>query len=717
MPDLAQGELGKSDADIILECKARFTFSQQAESGNRSEFEFDKRFVDGDQWDPTIRDERFSDRRPCLTVNITDAICRRVVNSCRENRPRIVTHPVGNGADIPTSKVFNGLIRHIEYASNAEWTYDSAVENSIQGGWGWMGVDGDFVSDQSFDQELKIVGWSNPLMCYGDPNSRMPDGSDMDWFIETKFMKRTDYKQKFGALDGQGWQWVGRGDSVPDWSNKEEIRVAKYWRVERIADTLYKLSDGKTMLKSEALKKKTLEALKLTIVDERSVDRKQVVCYLLTALKILKTTEWPGKWIPRVPVYGRRSDLNGQMKLKGLVRDIRDPARIYNYAVTSKTEAYAMAPKAQWVGAEGFMDGHEAAWRDSNRKPIVSLEYKPQRMEDGTYAPPPTRMAPPQPNAGFAEWGDSTKSDFLAVAGMSHDPGQDAKGEVVSGIAIKRREGLADVSNFDFYDNLTRSMCHLGRIIVDLIPHYYDTPRMIRIIQEDGTPETLMLNEKDLDPVSKAVIKIKNDMTVGDYEVVVDTGPNYKTKREQTAEAELELLATPLGEMVAKAAGDKVIRAMDFPGADEIADRLQAIIPGAMTDAHSDLPPKAQTLIAGLNAQLKQANQKNLALELEIHTKKGLEQMRQQGETDRLHIREGAETQRTQMELGVKREDAHLKADTSRFDTHVKSITARDTTEIGAAAQLLNTHAEAAHARQAAKDLLASATSAEKSAQ
>lgn len=700
---LRDGYLATGEPEIIRECQERFRVASEAEGRNRQEFTFDKRFVDGDQWDPTIRDERFSDRRPCLTVNITDAICRRVMNACRENRPRIVTHAVGNGADIDTAKVIDGMIRHIEYASNAAFAYDTAVENAIQGGWGWLSIGSRYVSEHSFDQNLTIDAWVNPLMVYPDMDSRAPDGSDMEWLIETKMLKRTEYRQKFGVLDSEGWRWVGEGENVPDWANKEEIRVAKYWRVERRKDTLYKLSDGSDKFGDEMISTEGEKVLNRTVVNKREVLRKFVVCRTLTSQKILETVKWPGKWIPFVPVYGRRCDLNGKMDLKGLVRDLRDPARIYNYAQTAKTEQYALQPKSPWVGPAGFMDGKENQWRDANRKPLVSLEYTPVRLEDGTYAPPPERQPPAQPATGFMEWGDSTKSDFLAVAGMPHDPGQDEKGEVVSGIALRRRAGLADISNFDFYDNLTRAMCQVGRIIVDLIPHFYDTPRMMRIVREDGTHELVGINQQMLDPMTQAVLKVKNDVRVGDYDVVVDTGPAYQTKREQSAEAMLELLATPAGEMVAHTAADLMVRAMDFPNSDMVADRLMAIIPAAQMDAQSDLPPKAQAIIKGLQQQLQQSQQQNMALELELKTKSGIEKMRQDGETHR-----------TLIKAHLEETDSRRQAATKVHDTHVKATTAHDVAEINAAAQIMNTHAEAQHERALVKETAAQAEKAER---
>ncbi len=698
MTDLLKGELAYDEPDIIRECQERFRLAVESFDRNRNEFEFDKRFLDGDQWDPTIRDERFSDRRPCLTVNITEAVCRRVMNMCRENRPRMVTHAVGSGADVDTAKVIDGMFRHIEYASNAAFAYDTAVENSVGGGWGWLSVDGEYISEHSMDQDLRIRAWVNPLMIYHDPNSRAPDGSDMEWLIETEFISRTDYRQRYGVLDPQGWMYVGGGDDIGDWSSKEKIRVAKYWRIERHMDTLVQLSNGKCYFEDEMPSEEAMSVLGLTVTSERELLRRKIVCRLLTQNKILHTAEWPGRWIPFVIVYGRRFDVNGKISVKGLVRELRDPARIYNYAQTAKTEQYALQPKAPWVGAAGFMDGKENQWRDTNRKPLVALEYNPVRLEDGSYAPPPERQPPAQPATGFMEWGESTKSDFLALAGMPHDPGQDKQGEVISGIALRRRTGISDLANLDFYDNFTRSLNQLGRVLLDLIPHYYDTPRMMRIIREDGTHEVVGINQMD-----EATKTVKNNVCVGEYDVVIDTGPAYQTKREQSAEAMLELLGTPAGQMVAQTAADLMVRAMDFPNSDMVADRLVTMIPAAQMDKNSKFPPEAQAIIQGLRAQLQQARQAHMAAQLEIESKHGLEQMRQQGET-----------QRTLIKVHAEREDAHLRAATATHDAHVKAVTAHDVAEINNAGRILDTHANAAHQRELVRETAAQAKSAEK---
>lgn len=717
-----------TDNDILVEARKRLALSADAESGNRTEALTDLRFGNGDQWPVDIQKDRETDGRPCLTINITDAMVRRVCNALRENRPRIKCHPVGSGTDINLAKVADGVIRHIETASGADYAYDSGVESAVRGGWGYWRVNSKYVSDESFDQDLTIEPITNPFTVYKDPASRAPDASDMNWCLVSEWITRDEYRQKYddegiphsrfkSALStiGSAFNFMGAGDEIADWSKKEELRVAEYWRVGLKKDQLYMLSDGRAMFQSLMPDRDVLALANLKVATNargkditREVLRRSVEWYLLSGDRVLDQRDWPGRWIPIIACYGRQTDLNGKIVRKGMIRDLRDPARMFNYSETSKTEAYALQPKAPWLGAEGFMEGHEAAWRDANRKPIVALEYKPTMGADGQPAPPPERQMPPQPATGFAEWSQSAQSNFLFVAGMPHEPDADKKGEVVSGIAIQKRQGMADISHFDFYDNQIRSMRHTGNVIVDLLPFFYDTQRVQRIVNPDGTPDLITLNEKSADGL------IKNNLKVAKLDVVIDTGPGYQTQREESADAMLQLLTTPLGEMTAKVAGDVVVRSMNFPDADLIADRMAAMIPGANIDKQSDLPPKAQILISGLQHQLAETNKQLMAAHLEIEAKHGLQKIKEDGENQRLQVKEQGETQRTQMELGVRREDTQTQAHVKTHDTHVKAVTAHDVAEINAASKLLNTHVEAEHNKAAAKEALQASEQAEK---
>lgn len=688
-----------TDEELIRECQKRFRLSLEAENSDRGEALIDLKFGNGDQWPVDIKRDREIDGRPCITINITDAMVRRVSNACRENRPRIKCHPVGSGADVQSAKVYNGIIRHIETGSNADHAYDTAVESAIRGGWGYFRVGSKYVDDMSFDQDLMIERIRNPFTVYKDPSSHQPDGSDMRWCLISDLIPKDEFESTYGKIDPASFTLSGEGDSVSNWSTKEEIRIAEYWKIEPRKATIVMLPNG------QAVEKKDLPPeLQGKKLPERETQINQVKWFLVTINKVLDRRDWPGKYIPIIPVYGRELDINGKVSRKGMIRDMRDPARMYNYSETSKTEAYGLQPKAPWMGPDGATEGHEAAWRDANRKPIAYLPYKPTQAPDGSMNPPPQRQMPPQVAAGFQEWSQSTANNFMMVAGMPNEPGADAKGEVVSGIAIKRRQGLADISHYDFYDNLTRSLRHAGKIIIELIPHFYDAPRMQRIIGDDGTPDMVPINQpqQSQDPQTGQIIQaIKNDVTVGKYDVVVDTGPGYQTKREEGAAAMLELLATPLGEMTAHVAGDVVVRSMDFPDADTIADRMAAMIPGAQIDKNSDIPPKAQMFIKSLQAQLAQANQRTMALELELKAGHQKE-----------HIRQDAETERTKLKLVSTDTNTDKKLNVDLAKTHVQAITAHDVAEINVTGKILDTHVAQEHEKAMTKEALKDADQA-----
>ena len=291
--------------------------------------------------------------------------------------------------------------------------------------------------------------------------------------------------------------------------------------------------------------------------------------------------------------------LDGRRKRWGITKNAKDPQRMVNFWETSATESLAFAPKAKWVIAEGQDEGHENEWAQANTKATAVLRYK-QTDIDGREAPPPQRQAPEPPPVGMFTALAGATQNLREVIGMS-DPAQRVQGNV-SGKALRAEQFQTDQSNFHFYDNLTRSIRHTGKIILDWIPHYYDKQRIVRIIGDDERPDLVTINEKAID-------RILNDVTVGEYDVVMDTGPGYNSKREEAVDIFTEMLGTPLGEKIAAVADDVIVRNLDVPGADVIADRLAAANPLAQIDEESDIPPGVQMKIKQMQAQLQQAGQ------------------------------------------------------------------------------------------------------------
>ena len=658
---------------IIEEAKQFLKLANDADTMNRQEALEDLKFASGgDQWPVDLQNSRNLESRPVLTINKLDGYCRQVTNQQRQQRPRIRVHATNTVEDAADAKVVQGIIRHIEVNSNADNAYDNAYNYAVRMGWGYLRVDHRYVREDSFDQEIYIDPIDNPFTVYLDPNSIAVDGSDQERCLITTMMPKTTFKEMYPQAEETSFLMRGTGDSQSEWITKEDIRIAEYFYTVREKATLYQLSDG---LSRFADGKDFFERIKragLEILNERESVKKTIKWKKLTAIQVLEERDWAGYYIPIVPVYGRHVVIGDKRKKFGMVRHAKDAQRMYNFWVTSLTESVALAPKAKWVMVEGQDEGHELDWAAANIKSMATLRYK-QTDIDGNPAPPPQRLQPEPPPAGVMAAAQEINNDMATIIGI-YDPSQQLPGNM-SGKALNGQQMQIDLTNFDLYDNLTKSMCHIGKIILDLIPKIYDVQRMMRIIGDDGRPELLTINERD------AVGRVKNDVTVGQYDVVMETGPGYNSKRQEAVDAMMPLLAKP---ELFNVAGDLVFRNMDFPGAETIADRLAAMNPLSQIDEHSDIPPQAQMMIKQGQQQVQQLTQQLQAMQLAMQQRQDIEQVKQDSETKRELMRVTAKAHDIEMrdaerkyvaELNVhgKAQEADLKSQTQLEVEHIKA--------------------------------------------
>jgi len=657
-----------------------------ADGSNRSEalqaLKFSKL---GEQWPAEIQNSRQLESRPCLTINKVEAFCKQVTNQQRQQRPRIKVHAINDIADVKIADIIAGICRHIEVNSNADTAYDTAFDSAVHIGWGYWRVVADFVRPDSFDQDIYIQSIDNPFSVYFDPASVLPDGSDAERCLITDMLPKKAFKRLYPkADDGASFQLNGIGDSMAEWITKEEIRVAEFFYMERKKATLCMLSDKTTAWKDKLPEPDILEMKGISVIAERESYRQVVKWCKLTAMDVLEEREWPGRWIPIIPTYGDVVVIEGKRKKYGLVKHAKDPQVLYNFQRTAEIESIGMAPKAKWLMAEGQDEGYEQEWMQANQSARPVLHYKQTDVGDQP-APPPQRLQPEPPPTGLMESALTASNDLTSVLGIV-DPAMRVTGNV-SGKALNSEKQQSDNATFHYYDNMTRSICHTGKILLDLIPKYYDTERVIRIIGEDGRPDMVAINQRD--PES-AVEKVLNDVTVGEYDVVMDIGPGYNSKRLEAVDSFMALLGTPLGEEVAKAGGDLAIRAMDFPGAEILADRLAAANPLTQIDEQSDVPPQAQMMIKNLQKQLQDAQQMLQAAELERKHKGSIVQMQEEAETQREHMRLATKAHDIEMRDSTKLQANREDNAAWMHDTQIKAHTALSVAEINAMRQLLS---------------------------
>lgn len=647
-----------TEKDVFDEARDRLQIAAEAESKNRQDAKYALQFREGmNHWDQkTVTTE--SAETPELTINLTDALVTRVVNNIKQQKPRGKCHPVGDGADLETADVINGIGRHIEYRSEASVAYDNAADLAATMGWAYWRMISEYVSPDSFDQDIRLLPIFNTFSVYIDPTAVMPSACDMWWALITMKMKRTEYKRKYPKAELLPWTDIGRDESTGDWEDKENIRLAEYFRIRERGQKLFLLRspDGSefTRYADQMPAQETLDATGIVQVDTRMSSRRQVEWFQLNGRKVVDRRILPGTFIPIFRCQGNARDIDGEIVRRGMVKSMIDPQRMVDYGEVAKIKRLGLTPQAPWVAAEGQLDGHPE-WTDSNREAYTVLTYKPKTVltdQGEVLLPPPQRQPPAQIEAGFSEFVQGMRTNLMAVAGMPNEPGADTNATVVSGRAIERRQFLSDQSHFQYYDNLTLGIAHTWRVMLEWIPVVYSEARMQRIIGEDGVPKMIGINQPQTD-AQTGISKVKNDLSVGRYDVVMDTGPGYETKREEGADTMIDLLKTPLGEIVAKNGADLIFRSLDHPYMQELADRLAAQNPEQLKSLMEDLPDNAKAIVQQLSQQ-NQALQRALQ-EAQIEIKYGL--------------------QKEHMKAVVKAHDTETRAETQSNDAILKSKT------------------------------------------
>ena len=685
----------QGDYDERIDMAKRFLkLANDADTNNRSEALEDLKFASGDQWPVEIQNSRNLEARPCLTINKVDAYVRQVTNQQRQQRPRIKVHGMNNQSDAKVAEILTGICRHIEVNSDADHAYDNAFNYAVRCGFGYWRVTTDYISEKTFDQDIFIEQIHNPFTVYFDPNSVLPDGSDADRCLVTQIVSKKEFEKMYPDAEiGTGFTQRGTGDSNAEWVMKEDIRIAEFWYTEHKKDTLYLLSDGSKVFKAKLPPKETLALTGVYIVDERPTLRKQIKMIKCTAIEVLEEYDWPGKFIPIVPVYGEEFVVDNKRKKYGMIRQVKDAQRMYNFWKTAITESVALAPKAKWLLAEGQDEGHENEWAQANIKSMPVLRYKQKDIE-GVPAPVPSRIQPESPPAGIMAAADGINQDMQAILGI-FDPSQQLAGNM-SGKALNGQQQQVDLTNFHYYDNLTRSIKHTATIILDLVPTIYDNARVMRIIGDDGKPDLVEINKVSQD--EQGVQKILNDVTVGEYDVVMDTGPGYNSKRQEAVDAMMPLLSKD--PQLMNVAGDLIFRNMDFPGADVIADRLAAANPMAQIDEKSPIPPQVQMQIKQSQATIQQLQQQLQGMQLMLKNRSDVEQLKQDAETKRVLIKETNRAHDIELKNAERHKDMELKVETTAHDTVLKTQTQLEIERMKGEIALMLAHLDkaAAHA-------------------
>ena len=621
-----QDKARKEEQKILALARKRFQRCLSAESKNRAAAVEDLKFKAGEQWPASIKSQRDDEKRPCLTINKIPSITHQVTNDLRQNRPAINVSPVGDKSDKEGAKAFAGMINAIERDCAADIAYDTAICSAADIGFGYVRVLTEYEKSESFNRVIVLRRVRNSFTVYLDPERQEPDGCDSRFGFVTKMIDREEFKDKYPGKDTCAWTEKGVGDEMKEWITRDNIRIAEYFTMEHDMQRLVMLDNGHVGFYDDLSDdvKAQIESGKVNIEDEREAECQRIVWHKITALQILDTEKWPGRWIPIIEFLGEEIDINGEVIRSGLIRNAKDPQRLKNYWTTMKAELVALAPKAPYIMAEGQDEGYETEWKQANVKSYPALHYVPVAL-GGQLVPAPARAEPPPMSQGIVEAEKSAEQDMLATTGVRIDPTINEFRRDESGKQLQEHRRNNDLGSYHYMDNASRSLRHIGRILVDLIPKVYDTRRVVTILQEDDTEERITIDPTAGQPFQRQQVPggqkpgvplppgapqpIENPSRkifnpgMGEYGVTVTIGPSYATKRIEAADQMMQFAkALPeKGSLIAHL----IAKYSDWPGSDECYRILaKALPPNLLTPDIRDLPPQMQAFVQSLQQQM-----------------------------------------------------------------------------------------------------------------
>lgn len=639
LPTQAPNELTPLDPDraIFVEAKDRFERVQKWESTARNRWLEDLKFSEGDslnsyQWPNAIRMERTTDDRPCLTINKTRQHNLHIINDAKQNKPSIKVRATGNGATVQSAKVLNAIMRHIEYVSNAQIAYDTAVGFAVRAGKGWLRIVTDWEDAESFQQVPRIARVIDPLTVYVDPDAKEADKSDARWGFVFDDLPREEFDKLYPDFKGQASAQVI--DDATGWIRDDTVRIAEYYRKVEKDDKIFQLKTAQgtqTFYESElAQAPALLEHIKADpTVRFRATKREVIEWYLLIGSKVVQRNIWPGRYVPLIPVVGEETVIQGEYDCKGHTRALLDPQRMYNYMSSVAVEYSAVQTKTPWVAPAEAIEGYEVDWANANRVNKSLLAYNALSEDGQTEIPAPQRIPPPVAMPAALEGMNVASNEMMFASGQYQaDMGQ--QGNERSAKAINERQRSAANATYHFVDNLAIAVRAVGRQLIDLIPKLYTSETILSILAEDGTsmevridPTLQQAAQLQQQNAAQAIQAILFNPNVGKYDVQADVGPSWGTKREETFNA-LSLILTQAPQLTALI-GDLLLQSSDFDLAQEAAERLRRMVPQqAMGTGPTPTEQQLQQQVQAMSGLLQETMQELANEKLKLRGKDAL---------------------------------------------------------------------------------------------
>jgi hypothetical protein len=617
-----------SPEDFLQEMRERYDAAKTFNHNNQQAGEEDAKFVVGNQWETIVEQRRRQLRKPVLTFNRLVAFMAQIIGNRLMNETEIRVWPDKSGTK-EVAELREAIIRSIYKNSYADYARDEAMKYQVIGGQGAFCLSIDYCDNDVFEQEIKIKHVADPYAVTFDPLATDPTAGDAryawveDDIPHQEFKARWPWAAETSFADNNRWNHSGY------WLDEDTVRVVSYWRMVTEGTKTLALYQDSTVHDITNME----EYEYLPFVDQRSdgspytreVPNRFARMYICSGQDILEGPfDYPVSSIPVYRVPGWEINDGEEISRFGLIRFLKDPQRLHNYWRSMQAEQLVAAPRNKWLTTPEAVKGHEARWRRSPMSDDPFLFFN-----DGET--PPIHVPPPGVDAGLMNESMMSTQDLKDISNI-HEANLGMQSNEVSGKAIQSRQQISDVGSFIYHDRLRLADERCAKNIDELIPHIYDTQRMIVIVGRDNKPIMTTINDP-MDPNS--------DVTVGKYGITVSVGPATVTKRQLASEQMMSFVnAVP---QVAEHVMDLVAEAQDWPKADEFARRFRMMLPPGTISTDDMTEEEKQMAAQNQEVQQLQQQLRQTMAEAELKDKEAQANLRTaQAETARANAYKAA---------------------------------------------------------------------------
>lgn len=600
---------------------------------NINRFRNDRYFLFYDQWSQDER-QAFKDlNKPVFTYNKIYDYYRKLIGEQRFNTSNIEVRNIDGKVSQKEVTLRADIIRGIEAKSRASIAYQGAFASAVSGGMGAIRLRTDYVNPRTMEQDIIIEPVKFAERIFYDPLSKSATKTDGNFMGIYDQMDRDDFIEKYPQIPYPVSFPVNYNTRYFNWGDKKSITICEYYEKQWYNFTLYQLDNGECISKKEYnRRKKEFDAGQLdaampdqnipeqanagfeggqeqmspnesmikpaaqgmeptptpqimgttaaaappspqmaagvptfpqVVATRKSRDYK-IICYKAIFGHILEQYEWPSKEFPFAMVLGDEVNIDGEQIIISLTRYVKDPQRFLNFLASDLAQAAKNNRREQFLVTADNIAGYEKFWKNPANQ-AGALPYNP----DSVTKQAPVRLPPPELPQTLVQNLQQADRDLRSIMGYAQENEPRAFGNL-SGRAIREMQRDGNSSNLVFFDNLKRAQEQIGRTILSMLPRIYDTQRQVAAHGMDGKSKNVVVNQK----VAGGII---NDLTKGDFDIMVNGGANYAVQKEEALQVIMQLVtANP---QVFPVVADIIAKNVDIEDNIELVNRLKTLVP------------------------------------------------------------------------------------------------------------------------------------------